>query len=153
MKWTRSLNGRWMGACFLCKRYVEEEICSPVERHYACTNPGCAAHFRLFLSHPTVGKNRGVFACLIMALGAIVQEGMSSFLHDELYGSCPVCEQPFVDRGDGVLLCSKGGCGVSVEFYLEELQLSFAALTIIMRVPEPGFSKILSEDTGSSRYN
>lgn len=153
MKWTRALNGRWMETCYICKGYVEEEIRSPLERCYGCTNSGCAARFQLFLSHPHALKKYGTFACLITADAAVLREGMNTFLCDELYASCPVCERVFADRGDGVLLCGSRSCGVSVEFYFEKLQMFFVALTIIMRIPEDGFSKILSRHLESHRYN
>ena len=152
MKWSRELHGRWMETCYLCKGHVEEEVRASLERHYACTNSGCATRFRLYLSHPRVGKKHGIFACLIMRSSGILKEAMGTFLHDELYGSCPVCDAEFFDRGDGVLLCPSND-GVSVEFYLETLHMSFVALFVMMRVPEPGFSKVLSKNQEPRRYN
>lgn len=153
MKWSRELHGRWMGGCFLCKGYVEEEICSPLERHYECTNSGCTAHFRLYVSHPRTGKDKGAFGCLVSAQHTVIQEGMRALLYEELYASCLVCERTFVDRGDGILVCPDTKCGTSVEFYLEKLPLSFVAFLVLMRIPEPGFSKILVKTMEPHRYN
>ena len=152
MKWSKTPHGRWMEACHLCKGYVGEEILSSLERRYACTNPGCAAHFQLFVSHPR-DKKRGAFACLITALAAALREAMETFLYEELYASCPVCDAALKDRGDGVLFCPSGDCGVSVEFYLEKLHLSFVHLLVIMRVSERGFLKVFERTLKPHHYN
>ncbi len=153
MKWSRSLSGRWMETCYLCKGHIEEEMCSSVERHYACTNQGCAARFQLFFRTSTPTKKYGTFVCLIFAQAGILRGGINTFLEEELCASCPVCEQSFVDRGDGILFCPSGICGVSVEFYLQEFPMFFCSLSVVVRVPEPGFSKMLSRHLDPRFYN
>lgn len=157
MKWSRNLSGRWMKACYLCKGYVDEEIRSSVgsflERCYSCTNTNCGAVFQLFLSHPRGKRKHGAFACSVIAPGTALQDAMRMFLHDELYANCPVCDAALIDRGDGILVCSGDNCGVTTEFYLEKLPLSFVVLIVIARVPEPGFSMLLSRHLGHRQYN
>ena len=144
MEWSRNLRGRWMEVCYLCKMGVHEEICSPRERRYSCINPECGTLFHLYLLHPA-RKKRGAFACAVIAQRELLREAMRTFLYREFVARCPVCDAKFIEKVDAALYhCASAECGVSVEFFLEKMLFSFVALTVIMRVPEPGFSFVLS---------
>ena len=133
-----------MEVCYLCKMGVHEEICSSRERRYSCINPECGVSFYLCVLHPAQ-KKRGAFACLVIAPRELLREAMRTSLYSEFVARCPVCDAKFVEKADAAFYqCASAECGVSVEFFLEELFFSFVALTVVMRVPEPGFSFVLS---------
>lgn len=155
MKWTRELHGRWMQYCYLCGGYAKEERCSPHERRYACVNGDCGASFRFSLWRPSPRRQKGAFACLIIAPLESLRVAMRGTLYDEFVASCPSCGGAFVEKSDkSFYCCAKGGCGISVEFHLEKFPMSFVALVIIMRVPEPAFSSILEQyEMPQGRHN
>lgn len=154
MKWRGDLHGRWMEFCYLCNGPVEEETRSLGEQHYACMNPGCGARFRLFLRHPARKKEYGIFACLLIAPRGALQDASWAFLTEEFFSVCPVCDKRLRDRGDKVFRCPDEKCGVSVEFYFQQLLASFVAVVaIVICIPEPGFSEVLSRNLEPRRYS
>ncbi|MBI1998783.1 MAG: hypothetical protein HYS73_00415 [Parcubacteria group bacterium] len=133
---------------------MEEETRSVGEQHYICLNPECGSRYRLFLRHPTQKKEYGIFACLLIALRGASRETSWAFLTDEFFSVCPVCDKRLCERSGKIFRCPDEKCGVSVEFYFQQLLASLVVVVaIVVCIPEPGFSKVLSRNLEPNRYN
>ena len=139
-----------------CNLGVVDAACSGSEDTVACVaDSDCSERSHGVCRHLEPFSNTG----LVTVCGCIYPCESDS---DCDAGKVCVCDG--VDGTDGRSECRPAGCtsgddcasaecGVSVEFFLEELFFSFVALTVIMRVPEPGFSSMLSGNRETRHYN
>ena len=152
MKWSDKLHKRWMENCLLCLDYVEQESFSDERHNYVCTDSSCRTHFGLQLVHPSHERKHGVFICIITTNKGVLQRAMNELIQDKFFADCTVCGGALVEGSDKIFRCP-GRCGVSVEFCFKVLPSPLVSLVVIMRVPEPGFSQILSRNLDRKDFN